>query len=57
MLAAPALAEDHQVQMLNKGSEGRAMLFEPAFLKILPGDTAIFIATTTGHISESILDT
>jgi pseudoazurin len=55
MLTAPALAEDHQIQMLNKDSEGRAMQFEPAFLKIAPGDTVTFVATNKGHNSESIL--
>lgn len=55
MLASPTLAEDHQVQMLNKDSEGRAMQFEPAFLKIEPGDTVTFVPTDKGHNSESIL--
>src|SRR5690606_6491886 len=55
MLIGPALAADHQVQMLNKDSEGRAMQFEPAFLKVAPGDTVTFIATNKGHNSESIL--
>jgi pseudoazurin len=55
MLAAPAWAEDHQVQMLNKDSQGRPMQFEPAFLKIAPGDTVTFIATNKGHNSESVL--
>ena len=55
MLATPVLAEDHQVQMLNKDSEGRPMQFEPAFLKIAPGDTVTFVATDKGHNSESIL--
>ena len=55
MLIGPALAVDHQVQMLNKDSEGRAMQFEPAFLKVAPGDTVTFIATNKGHNSESIL--
>lgn len=55
LLAVPALAADHQVQMLNKDSEGRAMQFEPAFLKVAPGDTVTFIATNKGHNSESIL--
>jgi pseudoazurin len=50
-----ALSADHQVQMLNKDSEGRAMQFEPAFLKIEPGDTVTFIATNKGHNTESIL--
>lgn|SRR5690606_11376971 len=55
MLIGPALAVDHQVQMLNKDSEGRAMQFEPAFLKVAPGDTVTFIAANKGHNSESIL--
>jgi pseudoazurin len=55
ILASPALAADHQVQMLNKDSEGRAMQFEPAFLKIAPGDTVTFVATNKGHNTESIL--
>lgn len=55
MFAVPALAEDHQVQMLNKDSEGRAMQFKPACLKIAPGDTVTFIAATKGHNAESIL--
>jgi len=56
LLAVPAWAADHQVQMLNKDSEGRAMQFEPAFLKIAPGDTVTFVATNKGHNSESILN-
>jgi len=55
LLTAPVFAEDHQIQMLNKDSEGRAMQFEPAFLKIAPGDTVTFVATSKGHNSESIL--
>ena len=53
--APAAFAADHQVQMLNKDSEGRAMQFEPAFLKVAPGDTVTFIVTNKGHNSESIL--
>lgn len=33
--AAPLMAADHQVQMLNNGTDG-AMVFEPGFLKIAP---------------------
>ena len=57
--AAPwtaASAADHQVKMLNRSSEGVVMQFEPAFLKIAPGDTVTFIATDKGHNSESILE-
>ena len=49
-----ALAADHEVLMLNKDSEGRAMQFEPAFLKVAPGDTVTFIAKDKSHNSESI---
>ncbi|WP_415926760.1 pseudoazurin [Devosia rhizosphaerae] len=56
MSTAPAWAADHEVLMLNKDSEGRPMQFEPAFLKIAPGDTVTFIATDKGHNAETILD-
>jgi pseudoazurin len=54
--AASGLAADHQVKMVNKDSEGHVMQFEPAFLKIAPGDTVTFVATDKGHDSESIKD-
>jgi pseudoazurin len=47
-IAAPAFAEEFQVKMLNKGAEGM-MVFEPAFLKIAPGDSIHFMATDKGH--------
>jgi pseudoazurin len=55
MLAMPTavFAADHQVLMLNKDSEGRPMQFEPAFLKVAPGDTVTFVAQDKGHNSES----
>ena len=37
-LALPAAAADFEVHMLNKGAAG-AMVFEPAFVKVAPGDT------------------
>ncbi|KKC31334.1 pseudoazurin [Devosia psychrophila] len=55
MLATPTFAADHQVQMVNKDAEGRSMQFEPAFLKIAPGDTVTFVPTNKGHNAESIL--
>ena len=54
MCASPVFAADHEVRMVNKDSEGRTMQFEPAFLKIAPGDTVTFIADNPGHNSESI---
>lgn len=49
-----AAAAEHEVHMLNKGSDGEVMVFEPAFLKIEPGDTVKFIPTDKSHNSESI---
>jgi pseudoazurin len=55
MGAQPAFAKQWQVKMVNKGTAG-FMTFEPAFLKVNPGDTVKFIATDKGHNVESIAD-
>ena len=52
---APAFAADYEVQMLNKGAAG-AMVFEPAFVQIQPGDTVTFVPTDKSHNVESIKD-
>ncbi|SFI52317.1 pseudoazurin [Jannaschia pohangensis] len=52
-LAAPALADILEVRMLNRGDAGN-MVFEPAFLRVAPGDTVKFIATDRGHNAEAI---
>lgn len=52
-LALPAAAADFEVHMLNKGAEG-AMVFEPAFVKVAPGDTVTFVPTDKGHNVETI---
>lgn len=52
-LALPAGAADFEVHMLNKGAEG-AMVFEPTFVKVAPGDTVTFIPTDKGHNVETI---
>jgi len=54
-LTLPAGAADFEVHMLNKGAEG-AMVFEPAFVKVAPGDTVTFIPTDKGHNVETIKD-
>lgn len=57
LLAMPmsaGFAADHQILMLNKDSEGRTMQFEPAFLKVAPGDTVTFVPQDKTHNSESI---
>ena len=52
-LASPAAAADHVVKMLNKGKVGM-MVFEPALVKIAPGDTVTFVPTDKNHNAESI---
>ncbi len=52
-LASPAAAKDHVVKMLNKGKAG-AMVFEPALVKVKPGDTVTFVPSDKSHNAESI---
>jgi pseudoazurin len=49
-----APAAEHRVQMLNKGPDGGMMVFEPAFLKVEPGDTVTFVPTDKSHNSETV---
>ena len=48
-----ANAAEFEVKMLNKGAEG-AMVFEPAFLKVAPGDTVKFVSVDKGHDVEAM---
>lgn len=52
-IAGPAAAADFEIHMLNKGKDG-AMVFEPAGLKIAPGDSVTFVPTDKTHNAESI---
>jgi len=53
LMAMPASAAEIEVKMLNKGAAGM-MVFEPAFVKIAPGDTVRFVPTDKGHDAASI---
>ena len=53
IMVGNAVAAEIEVKMLNKGAEG-VMVFEPALVKIAPGDTIRFVATDKGHNAESI---
>lgn len=46
-------AAEVQVKMLNKGAQG-TMVFEPAQVKLKPGDTVRFVPTDKGHNVETI---
>lgn len=52
LMGSAAFAETFEVQMLNKGSDGERMVFEPAFIQAQAGDTIKFIATDKGHNAE-----
>jgi len=54
-LAGSAHAAEFTINMVNKDANGLTMQFEPAFLKIAPGDVVHFVAVDKGHDSESIL--
>ncbi|MCR6735931.1 MAG: pseudoazurin [Afipia sp.] len=54
LLATSAGAAEFEVKMLNKGSDGQVMMFEPAFLRVQPGDTVRFVPTDKGHDAETI---
>jgi pseudoazurin len=51
-----AMAADHEVKMLNQGSSGAAMVFEPLVVKAAPGDTITFVPTDKSHNSVSMKD-
>jgi pseudoazurin len=49
LFALPAFSAEIEVKMLNKGSDGEAMVFEPAAVKAEPGDTIRFVPVDKGH--------
>lgn len=49
LFALPAFSAEIEIRMLNKGSDGQAMVFEPAAVKAQPGDTIKFVAADKGH--------
>jgi pseudoazurin len=51
--AGTALAENFDVEMLNRGDAG-TMIFEPSFVRLAPGDTVTFLASDRGHNAQSI---
>ncbi len=53
LLPCAALAEVHEVRMLNRNDTG-PMPFEPDYLVIRPGDTVRFIAADPGHNAATI---
>jgi pseudoazurin len=52
--ATAADAAEVEVKLLDKGSNGAMMVFEPALVKIAPGDSVHFVATDKDHDVASI---
>lgn len=53
VLPTAAMAETHEVRMLNRNATG-PMPFEPDYLVVAPGDTVRFLATDPGHNAATI---
>ncbi|MCY1668139.1 pseudoazurin [Rhizobium sp. SL86] len=49
-----AAAAEFEVKMLNKGSDGEAMVFEPASLRVAVGDTVRFLPVDKGHDAAAV---
>ena len=54
MLSAMANSAEIEVKMLNKGSDGQKMVFEPALIRANVGDTITFLPTEKGHMAASM---
>ncbi len=52
--AGQSQAAEHVIKMLNKGSDGRLMVFDPEFVIAQPGDTVRVVATDQGHSVETM---
>ncbi len=52
LASSSVIAAEHEVKMLNNGSEGM-MVFDPGYIKVAPGDSVKFIPTDAGHNSAS----
>jgi len=49
-----AFAEEHVINLLNKGADGTAMVFEPAFVRAAVGDTIKFVPVDKGHFVQNL---
>jgi pseudoazurin len=49
-----ATAAEHIINMLNKGADGTAMVFEPSFVRAAVGDTVKFVPVDKGHFAVDL---
>lgn len=54
LMGSAAFADVVEIKMLNVGSDGARMVFEPDFVQLAPGDTIKFLATDRGHNAETV---
>ncbi|WP_300296015.1 pseudoazurin [Ferrovibrio sp.] len=52
-VSGAVMAAEVEVKMLDKGAAG-VMVFEPALVKVAPGDTVKFVPVSKGHNVEAI---
>lgn len=50
----PAAASDHVVRMLDVAPDGERNVYEPAFLRIEPGESVTFLPASPHHNTQSI---
>lgn len=53
-LTVPAISAEIEIKMLNKGADGKAMVFEPAAVKANIGDVITFVPVDKGHDAAAI---
>ena len=53
IFSPPVFSAEVVVKMLNKGSDGQNMVFEPAIIKVNIGDRVKFLPTDKGHSVQS----
>ncbi|KJF68437.1 MULTISPECIES: pseudoazurin [Rhizobium] len=54
LFAFPALSAEIEVKMLNKGSDGQMMVFEPATVRAAVGDVISFVPVDKGHDAAAV---
>ncbi len=53
LVSLSIFAETYTVETMNS-KDGHSMVFNPSFLKIMPGDTVKFVPSSKGHTSHSV---
>jgi pseudoazurin len=49
-----AHAAEHTVRMVDRGPDGTAMVYDPAFIRVAVGDSVVFQSTNPGHNAQTL---